>query len=75
MLKSFFLQEQLGYIVSMSIARGQSSQGLRVLVQSHKHPVHVDQAIERFLHSMKSYIAEMKDDEFDRHKQVIGHGF
>lgn len=56
----------------MSIARGQSSQGLRVLVQSHKHPVHVDQAIERFLHSMKSYIAEMKDDEFDRHKQVTG---
>ncbi|XP_059471054.1 insulin-degrading enzyme isoform X2 [Neocloeon triangulifer] len=64
-------KEQLGYIVSMSISRSQASQGLRILVQSYKHPALVDHRIEHFLHEMKSCIESMSEEEFERHKQAL----
>jgi Secreted/periplasmic Zn-dependent peptidases, insulinase-like len=46
-------QEQLGYIVVSGIRKSSGVQGLRIIVQSDKHPLFVDSRIEAFLAQMK----------------------
>ncbi|XP_065349180.1 insulin-degrading enzyme-like [Cloeon dipterum] len=64
-------KEQLGYIVELDLHRNVTSQGVRILVQSCKHPIYVDHKIEEFLLNMKSYLEEMSDEEFERHKEAL----
>jgi len=64
-------QEQLGYIVFSGIRRSNGAQGLRVIVQSDRHPAFVDQRIEQFLIQMKSHLEEMSEEEFERHKEAL----
>jgi insulysin len=45
-------KEQLGYIVFSGIRRSNGVQGLRIIVQSDKHPTFVDDRIEEFLKTM-----------------------
>lgn len=45
-------QEQLGYIVFSGIRRSNGVQGLRIIVQSDRHPAYVDTRIEQFLIQM-----------------------
>lgn len=45
-------KEQLGYIVFSGIRRTSGAQGLRVIVQSDKHPQYVENRIDSFLTSM-----------------------
>lgn len=45
-------QEQLGYIVHCSGRKSNGTQGLRVIVQSAKHPIYVTERIELFLLNM-----------------------
>lgn len=47
-----FFQEQLGYIVFSGVRRSNGTQGLRIIVQSDKHPIYVDERVEAFLASM-----------------------
>lgn len=42
----------MGYIVFSGIRRSNGVQGLRVIVQSEKHPTYVDERIEDFLNNM-----------------------
>jgi secreted Zn-dependent insulinase-like peptidase len=49
----FTYQEQLGYIVFSGIRRSNGVQGLRVIVQSERHPSYVDQRVEAFLATME----------------------
>jgi insulysin len=49
----FPIQEQLGYIVFSGIRRSNGVQGLRVIVQSERHPSYVDQRVEAFLAKME----------------------
>lgn len=44
--------EQLGYIVVSGIRRANGVQGLRVIVQSDRHPKYLDDRIELFMESM-----------------------
>jgi insulysin len=46
-------QEQLGYFVFSGIRRSNGVQGLRVIVQSQRHPSYVDQRVEAFLAKME----------------------
>jgi insulysin len=46
-------QEQLGYIVFSGIRKSNGVQGLRVIVQSERHPSYVDQRVEAFLAKME----------------------
>jgi insulysin len=46
-------QEQLGYLVFSGIRRSNGVQGLRVIVQSERHPSYVDQRVEAFLAKME----------------------
>lgn len=45
-------QEQLGYIVFSGVRKANGAKGLRILVQSTKHPEFVETRIEKFLTSM-----------------------
>ncbi|KAL1510015.1 hypothetical protein ABEB36_004673 [Hypothenemus hampei] len=64
-------KEQLGYIVFSGVRKSNGVQGLRIIVQSDKHPTFVDGRIENFLDSMKSYIEEMPEEEFLRHREAL----
>lgn len=64
-------QEQLGYIVFSGIRRSNGTQGLRVIVQSNRHPEYVDKRIEAFLSQMENYIKNLPPDEFEKHKEAL----
>uniref|UniRef100_A0A1Y1LI14 Insulin-degrading enzyme n=1 Tax=Photinus pyralis TaxID=7054 RepID=A0A1Y1LI14_PHOPY len=64
-------KEQLGYIVFSGIRKANGVQGLRVIVQSDKHPSIVDGRIEEFLHGMLEHLQNMKNEEFMRHKDAL----
>ncbi|XP_043278498.1 insulin-degrading enzyme isoform X2 [Venturia canescens] len=63
--------EQLGYIVVSGIRRANGVQGLRIIVQSDRHPKYVDDRIELFMESMLEQITKMGEDEFNRHKAAL----
>lgn len=60
-------KEQLGYIVQASA----TSTGLRVLVQSERDPVYVENRIEAFLDTLDKTIEEMTEEEFNRHRESL----
>jgi insulysin len=64
-------QEQLGYIVFSGVRKANGAKGLRILVQSTKHPQFVEGRIEKFLSSMIKTIEEMSSEEFERHKEAL----
>lgn len=45
-------KEQLGYIVFSGIRRTNGVQGLRVIIQSSRHPEYVEKRIDEFMESM-----------------------
>jgi insulysin len=46
------IQEQLGYIVFCGVRKTNGVQGIRIIVQSAKHPSYVETRIESFLKNM-----------------------
>lgn len=64
-------KEQLGYIVFSGVRRSSGVQGMRIIVQSDKHPTYVDLRIEDFLSGMQKYITEMSDEDFNKHKEAL----
>ncbi|XP_045464651.1 insulin-degrading enzyme [Harmonia axyridis] len=64
-------KQQLGYIVFSGIRRSNGVLGLRIIVQSDKHPAYLDERIEEFLSSMKTYLISMEEDEFIRHQDAL----
>ncbi|XP_058980135.1 insulin-degrading enzyme-like isoform X1 [Musca domestica] len=64
-------KEQLGYIVFSGPRRVNGANGIRIIVQSTKHPTFVEERIESFLANFKNVIEEMSDEEFERHKEAL----
>lgn len=64
-------QEQLGYIVFSGVRRSNGVQGLRVIVQSDRHPMFIDYRVEEFLKKMLDFIKNMEEAEFSRHKEAL----
>ncbi|KAK0161382.1 hypothetical protein PV327_009858 [Microctonus hyperodae] len=64
-------KEQLGYIVFSGIRRSNGAQGLRVIVQSDRHPQYVEDRIEAFMETMLEELTNMSDEEFNRHKASL----
>ncbi|XP_039310540.1 insulin-degrading enzyme isoform X2 [Solenopsis invicta] len=64
-------KEQLGYIVASNVRRMNGAQGLRVLVQSDKHPQYVEKRIDLFIDSMLDYISTMPEEQFEEHKKAL----
>ncbi|KAH9928156.1 Metalloenzyme, LuxS/M16 peptidase-like protein [Fomitopsis serialis] len=59
-------REQLGYIVSLSqmISPGESNIGIRIVIQSERGPVYLEERVEAFLEEMKDKLEEMPAAEF-----------
>jgi len=59
-------QEQLGYIVACSqwTLPGDVHFGIRILVQSERHPTYLEERVEAFLGFMKSKLETMPEGEF-----------
>ncbi|XP_050296511.1 insulin-degrading enzyme [Anthonomus grandis grandis] len=64
-------KEQLGYIVFSGVRKSNGVQGLRIIVQSDRHPTYLDGRIEEFLKGMRTYIDEMTEEEFLRHREAL----
>ncbi len=64
-------KEQLGYIVWSGLRRACGVQGLRVIVQSDRHPDYLDERIEAFLASMEDYIEKMSEETFESNKTAL----
>ncbi|XP_025073712.1 insulin-degrading enzyme-like [Pogonomyrmex barbatus] len=65
-------KEQLGYIVFSDIHRAYGgAQGLRILVQSDKHPQYVEKRINSFMDSMLDHITTMPEEQFEEHKKAL----
>lgn len=59
-------REQLGYIVSLSqmVSPGESNIGMRIVIQSERGPVYLEERVEAFLDEMKDKLEEMSAAEF-----------
>ncbi|XP_011065104.1 PREDICTED: insulin-degrading enzyme-like [Acromyrmex echinatior] len=64
-------KEQLDYIVLSDIHRSNKAQGLRIIVQSDKHPQYVEKRINLFLHSMLNHISTMTEEQFEENKKAL----
>jgi len=66
-------KEQLGYIVAASAwsAPGDNDAGLRIVVQSERGPVYLEERVEAFLDHMKGVIELMTDEEFAEQKNGL----
>ena len=66
-------KEQLGYIVSAGAwsALGDNEAGLRIVVQSERGPVYLEERVEAFLDHMKGVIELMTDEEFAEQKNGL----
>ncbi|RVE50691.1 hypothetical protein evm_004601 [Chilo suppressalis] len=64
-------KEQLGYIVFSGVRRSNGVQGLRVIVQSDRHPSYVEDRIEAFLEGALEYLEKMSDEEFLKHRAAL----
>ena len=64
-------KEQLGYIVFSGLRRMYGVQGLRVIIQSERHPNYLDSRIETFLESMVDHIENMSEKDFEQNKTAL----
>ncbi|KNC32106.1 Insulin-degrading enzyme [Lucilia cuprina] len=64
-------KEQLGYIVFSGMRKVNGANGIRIIVQSSKHPSYVEGRIETFLDNYLKAIEQMSQEEFDRHKEAL----
>jgi len=64
-------KEQLGYIVFSGVRRSNGAQGLRIIVQSDRHPEYLDTRIELFIHTLGETLAAMDDTEFNQHVEAL----
>ncbi|RNA20606.1 insulin-degrading enzyme isoform X1, partial [Brachionus plicatilis] len=64
-------QEQLGYIVASGTRNFGGAQGVRIIVQSDKTPLHLDQRIENFVSVTENCLNQMTDEEFKTHVEAL----
>lgn len=64
-------QEQLGYIVFSGVRLANGAQGVRLIIQSDRSPVYLDERIENFIQLTKENLEKMTDDEFKQHVEAL----
>lgn len=64
-------QEQLGYIVASGVRRLGGMQGVRFILQSDRSPHYLDERIEAYIQSVRESLANLSDEEFQRHKDAL----
>ncbi len=64
-------KEQLGYIVFSGIKKQTGVFSFRIIIQSEKHPIYLEQRIETFLSNAKDLLRNMPLNEFDKFKRGL----
>jgi len=64
-------QEQLGHIVASGVRNFGGVQGVRLIVQSDRPPVYLDERIENFIRLTQDSLEKMTDDEFKLHVDAL----
>ena len=64
-------KEQLGYIVSSGMWAATGSVGFRIVVQSEKNPIYLENRVDAFFDSFKLLLEEMTDEQFEQKKQGL----
>ncbi|XP_053623263.1 insulin-degrading enzyme [Plodia interpunctella] len=64
-------KEQLGYIVFSGVRRSGAAHGLRVLVQSLRHPRALEHRVELFLDGCEELLTNMSEEEFLKHRAAL----
>jgi insulysin len=66
-------KEQLGYIVGATTwtTSGDNEEGLRIVVQSERGPVYLEERVEAFLDHMKGVIERMTDEQLAEQKNGL----
>jgi insulysin len=66
-------KEQLGYIVGATTwtTPGDNEEGLRIVVQSERGPVYLEERVEAFLDHMKGVIERMTDEQLAEQKDGL----
>ncbi|XP_043479803.1 insulin-degrading enzyme-like [Leptopilina heterotoma] len=65
-------REDVGFLYKCNAQRQNGVEGFMILVQSEKHPQWVEERIDDSLHSVKEYVKNMCDEEFEILKKEIG---
>ncbi|KAJ4293507.1 metalloprotease [Kalmusia sp. IMI 367209] len=63
--------EQLGYVVFSGSTAGITFAGFRILIQSEKDCRYLEGRIDHFLTKFEQTLAEMSEDEFEKHKGAV----
>ncbi|RWS24697.1 Insulin-degrading enzyme-like protein [Leptotrombidium deliense] len=63
--------EQLGYIVFCGVRSSSGVQGMRIVVQSERHPEYVEKRIENFIEWAQEYLKNLSQDEYEEYKKGI----
>ncbi|KAK5085689.1 metalloprotease [Lithohypha guttulata] len=64
-------KEQLGYVVWSGLRPSATMIGYRVLIQSEREPEYLESRIEAFLVKFKKDLADMTQEDFDKHKKSL----
>ncbi|CAG8596514.1 4609_t:CDS:10, partial [Acaulospora morrowiae] len=64
-------KEQLGYLVSCGLRSYARSLGMRIIVQSERDTVHLENRIVHFLYKLQAIIEEMPEEEYQKQVQSL----
>ncbi|CAG8716551.1 96_t:CDS:2, partial [Racocetra fulgida] len=59
-------KEQLGYYVWSTVEEGTGSMALRIIIQSEKDPIYLENRIEEFLIKLQTIIEDMPEEEYKK---------
>ncbi|RHZ80650.1 hypothetical protein Glove_134g40 [Diversispora epigaea] len=64
-------QEQLGYLVWSITDKVTGSMGFRIILQSEKDTIYLENRIEEFFNKLQKIIEDMSDEEYDKQKTSV----
>ncbi|KAI9204048.1 Metalloenzyme, LuxS/M16 peptidase-like protein [Polychytrium aggregatum] len=64
-------KEQLGYMVFSGLRNQTSMTGLRLIIQSEKHPAYLESRIEDFLTKMRTILSDLSETAYATHVQAV----
>ncbi|KAH8826892.1 Metalloenzyme, LuxS/M16 peptidase-like protein [Flagelloscypha sp. PMI_526] len=66
-------QEQLGYVVFCTgmVLAGSTEKGMRIIVQSERKPAYLEDRVEAFLESMKTFLEDLDQKGFEEQKDGL----
>ena len=68
---SLILLDKLNSCYFSGTRRSCGTQGVRVVIQSDREPKYLDARIERFMNSMRDFINDMEEEEFETNKKAL----